>query len=132
MILIIDGLVVISSIPVYQDVNAALFAAIEIFIDTKVIDTILTGFDLSKATYIITKKPDEMADKIIHNLRRGATKINATGMYTNSEYDVLLVVVKTRETPRLKDIIRSVDPDSFAIMITASEVFGMGFKRYDQ
>jgi len=131
MILIIDGIVAFASIFVYGDVNAALFAVIQLFVDTKIIDTILTGFDLSKATYIITKKPDEVADKIMHELHRGTTKLNATGMYTGTEYGMLLVVVKTRETPQLKEIIRREDPDSFAIMLTANEVFGMGFKRYD-
>ncbi|MBQ3378513.1 MAG: YitT family protein [Clostridia bacterium] len=130
LIFIIDSIVVLLSIPVYGDINAALFAAIEIFIETKVIDALLTGFDMSKAAYIITKKPTQMSLNIINELHRSATAINAVGMYSGEEYSVLMVVVKTRETPRLKEIIKNADPSSFAVIISAGEVFGEGFKRY--
>jgi uncharacterized membrane-anchored protein YitT (DUF2179 family) len=66
----------------------------------------------------------------MNQLKGGVTLIKTTGMYTKNQRDMLLVVVKPKEAPRLKDLIKSIDEDSFVIMSQATEVFGMGFKRY--
>ena len=131
MILIIDGIVITFSAIVYNDINSALYSIISLYISTHLIDVILTGFDFARATYIITSKPHEMSQMIMNELKRGVTLVKSTGMYTKNDRDMLLVVVKPKETPRLKEIIKAVDEDSFAIMTQATEVFGMGFKRYN-
>lgn len=130
MILIIDAIIVVMAAIVYNNINNALYAIINLYITTHLIDMILTGFDFARATFIITNKPEEMSQFIMNELKRGVTLIKSTGMYTKNEKHMLLVVVKPKETPRLKEIIKAIDEDSFVIMAQATEVLGMGFKKY--
>jgi uncharacterized membrane-anchored protein YitT (DUF2179 family) len=60
-------------------------------------------------------------------LGRGVTSLPATGMYTKEEHAMLLCVVSKRQIMALRRIMKSIDPDSFAVMSTVSQVLGLGF-----
>ena len=66
----------------------------------KTIDFIVEGFDRSKAAMIITVKPDEICEALSNVFESGATKIDATGSYSNTSK----TVVYFHETIALKDI----------------------------
>jgi uncharacterized membrane-anchored protein YitT (DUF2179 family) len=50
MILIIDAVIIVFSAVVYNNINSALYAIINLYINTHLIDVILTGFDFARAT----------------------------------------------------------------------------------
>ena len=60
-------------------------------------------------------------------LSRGVTSIPATGMYTKEKHSMLLCVVSRRQVATLRRIMKSIDPDSFAVMSSVSQVLGLGF-----
>ncbi len=62
---------------------------------------------------------------------RGVTLLKGTGMYTNSKKDILLVVVKPNEIPRLKSIVKQYDESAFVVLVPASEIIGNGFEDLD-
>ena len=107
--------------------NKALYAIISIFVVSRVTDGILEGLKFSKLAYIITDHHDEVAKAIMTTLGRGATGLNATGMYSSREKKVLLCVVSKKEIVQVKEIVTGLDSRAFVIVSDAREVLGEGF-----
>ncbi len=112
--------------------EAAMYAALSLFISIKVIDAILEGLGMSKSAIIITRCGSEINEKLLYELGRGVTKIQGHGGYTGEGREVLLCVVTRQQTGRLKSIIYEVDPSAFLIIGNATEVHGEGFKKMQQ
>jgi uncharacterized membrane-anchored protein YitT (DUF2179 family) len=55
---------------------------------------------------------------------RGATAFKGVGQYSNSEKDILMVVVKPNETHILKSIVQQLDPTAFMVIVSANEIIG--------
>lgn len=108
-------------------IQMALYAIIAIYLTSKVADGIIDGLRFSKAAFIITNYPDELAALIIENLDRGLTGISATGMYSGDPKNMLFCVVSAKEIVRLKELAKSCDPNAFVIVTDVREVLGEGF-----
>ena len=104
-------------------------AAFEAFMEIRTYEALLNGSLSAVEFRIITDKPDEMANAIMHELSRGVTAIPATGMYTKITHTMLVCVVSKRQVTTLQRIMKTVDPDSFAITTKATQVLGLGFYR---
>ena len=123
---IIDGAVVVVGMYVFG-IHKALYAIIAVYLVTKVSDGLIEGLKFSKAVYIITEKPKEIAEMIMEDLDRGATGINAKGMYSGQDKLMLFVVVNKKEIVMLKEKVDEIDPQAFVIVTDAREVHGEGF-----
>jgi len=106
-----------------------LYALFLLFISARLIDAIIDGFDYARAVYIISDKHQEIADKIMNEMSRGATALKSRGLYRDVEREVVFTVVTIKELTTLTDHIKSVDPDAFVIINNVHEVVGEGFRR---
>lgn len=106
-----------------------LYALFLLFISARIIDAIIDGFDYARAVYIISDKHQEIADKIMNEMSRGATALKSRGIYRDVEREVIFTVVTIKELTTLTDHIKSVDPDAFVIINNVHEVVGEGFRR---
>jgi uncharacterized membrane-anchored protein YitT (DUF2179 family) len=127
ILLVIDGLVVLFAAIAYRSFLLGLYATVTIFITSKVVDTIIQGIQFSKAVFIISNYPDEISDRIMSEIDRGVTGLNGTGMYTKSEKKVLMCVLQRTQIPRLKRLVKEVDPKAFIVTTDVREVLGEGF-----
>ena len=133
IIFICNAIIISSSFFVYTDGDIAMrllpvmMAIFETYIESKTNDSITNGFHSAIEFRIITDKPDEMAEALMHELSRGVTAMPATGMYTKAEHTMLVCVISRRQVTTLRRIMQSVDPDSFAVMSSVSQVLGLGF-----
>lgn len=127
-LVLIDGIVVLSSGIINKNVETALYSAISLYIIVKVIDAVIEGFNYSKAFTIITTKENEIRDIIVNDIKRGVTILSGKGGYTSDKKSVLLVVVKRNQEVYLKKLIRNVDKNAFIIVSEVHEVLGEGFK----
>ena len=125
-ILIIDFFVIISS-GIAFDWELAMYAWIALFISSKVIDLIQEGFNYAKAVYIISVKAEEISQKILTEMERGVTLLEAEGRFTRHNKYVLLCVITRLEISRLKNIVHETDPRAFVIVHDVHEVLGEGF-----
>ena len=123
---IIDGAVVVVGMYVFG-IHKALYAIIAVYLVTKVSDGLIEGLKFSKAVYIITEKPEEIAGMIMEDLDRGATGINVKGMYSGQDKLMLFVVVNKKEIVMLKEKVDEIDPQAFVFVTDAREVHGEGF-----
>jgi uncharacterized membrane-anchored protein YitT (DUF2179 family) len=113
----------------FRDIEAGLYAIITIYVCGIVNDRILQGFDRASMCYIITDNAPEMLyHAISRELGRSVTLQHGTGMYQGSERNILMTVLRPRETWTLKQIVGELDPSAFVVMANATEVLGRGFK----
>lgn len=128
---VIDGLVVLMGLYVFG-LRPTLYAAVAIFVTTKVSDSFLEGFKSSKAALIITNRHEEVAKRLMVQMDRGVTGLDAKGMYTHEKKCVLYCVVSRKEIVVVKEIVNEVDPDAFVIVSDVREVLGEGFLEYSK
>ena len=105
----------------------ALYALINIFVSAKVVDLVLAGFGSAKACFIITGRAERIAERILHELDRGATLVPAKGAYSKEDRTVLISVVSNAEVIPLKRIVRSEDEKAFVFISDTHETLGEGF-----
>ena len=99
-----------------------------IFITGKAIDTTLEGASYHKALLIISKKHQEIREKILFDLERGGTYLKGEGMYTGEEKQIIYTVVSRREVAILEEFISKIDPDAFITVMETKEILGEGFQ----
>ena len=130
LMLAVDGCVVLFSAIVYKSIESAVYACIVIFVSTKIIDTILYGTDAGngKMFFIMSRKNDVIADRIIKEMDRGLTFLKSRSGYLKQDGEVLFCAVRRFEVFRISEIIREEDPDAFVIVGDAGEIAGEGFK----
>lgn len=128
---VLDGVIVLAGAWVFG-INHALYAIICIYLVAKVSDGILEGLKFSKLAYIISEHYEEIAKQIMKELDRGATGLDAVGMYSGEQKKVLFCVVSKKEIVKVKDIVRRIDSNAFMIVSDVREVFGEGFIENNQ
>jgi uncharacterized membrane-anchored protein YitT (DUF2179 family) len=108
--------------------EVALFALLSLFVSSKVVDFVQEGFSLSKAALIISnQKRDEITQKIMSELGRGATFLEGHGAYSGEKKGIIFCVVSQSQVTRLKSIVREIDSEAFVIVSNVGEVLGEGF-----
>lgn len=108
----------------------ALYAVITLYVSGLVVDTAMEGGGTVRTALIITAQPDQVAEKILGEMERGVTRMNATGAYTGTERVVLYCVVARSELQQLKDIVHDADKKAFMVVGVAYEALGEGFQPF--
>jgi uncharacterized membrane-anchored protein YitT (DUF2179 family) len=124
----VDSAIVLIALAAFQDWKIPLYSWIVIYITGKVIDMTIQGASYDKTLFIISDKYEEIREKLIVDLDRGGTLINAVGMYKGQEKKIIFTNVNRREVYMLRDFIEQIDPRAFITVIDANEILGNGFK----
>lgn len=130
LMLAVDGCIIIVSAFVYKSIESAVYACVVVFVSTQIIDTILYGTDVGngKMFFVISKKNEQIAARILTELDRGVTFIKSRGAYLRQEGEMLFCAVRRYEVFKISEIIRETDPEAFVIVGDAGEISGEGFK----
>ncbi|WP_373687656.1 YitT family protein [Virgibacillus proomii] len=123
---IVDGLVVISSIIVFN-IELTLFALMCIYITSKTIDIVQLQTAATKLIMIITENEERIQSLIQNELDRGLTKVRSVGGYSDQDKTMILCVAEKQEAVHLKKILQQEETESFVIFLNASEILGRGF-----
>jgi uncharacterized membrane-anchored protein YitT (DUF2179 family) len=126
VILIIDSIIVLSSLFIIEDTAKVLWSIISIYITTKVIDVILTGSLNKKVVYLVTQKTEELKQLITQELGPEGTILKGDGLFEGQEKRMILIVVEVTKLQRLRQMVKETDPDGFLIITEASEMLGRG------
>ncbi|WP_034671870.1 YitT family protein [Ectobacillus panaciterrae] len=122
-----DAAVIALSILTYLSYTQGMYTLVAVFIGARVIDFMQEGAYAAKGATVISDKNEEIAQKILSEMERGATFLKGVGTYTKAERNVLYCVVAKNEIVRLKNIIISVDPHAFVAVSDVHDVVGEGF-----
>ena len=81
LVLLVDLVVVLISAFVYRNYESPLYAIINIFVSSKLIDAVLYGADTGtgKMMFIISPKNKEIAQRIMTEISRGVTELRSRG-----------------------------------------------------
>lgn len=121
---------VISAAGIFIGVESALYALINIYVASVIIDVVMQGLNRAKACYIISNNSENIRQRLMAEMDRGLTIIEATGGYTMENRPVLLCVVNPAEVVNLKNVIQQEDARAFMFITEAYEVLGEGFKEF--
>lgn len=108
---------------VFNSWELPLYSIITYGAGLKTIDFIVEGFDRSKAAMIITTCPDEICKALSDSFGSGATKIDATGSYSNTSKTVVYFVLNRFQIGRMKTIVHETDPTAYITISDVADVF---------
>lgn len=97
------------------------------FISSFMANRRLQGGKTAYKFLIITRHAEEINREIVGHLKHSATKLIGTGVYSNTERDVLICVVSRHQIVDFEKILRNY-PDTFAFVETVNETIG-NFKK---
>lgn len=123
-----DTLVILAAGLVYGW-EGALYSAIALFTAGLATDYVLEGPSVIRTAMIITDKPDEISQRILANLQRGATSWKIKGEYTGVDRTMLYVTIARSQVRDLKDEVSHVDPNAFVVIGMGHAAYGAGFRR---
>ena len=106
------------------------YTTISIVVFTLMFDWVLYGGNSAKLVYIISDndKANTVCDRILKELDIGATYVDGKGAFTGNDKRIILCAVKRLYFPKLRDIVKAVDPNAFLIVTSAKEIYGEGYK----
>ena len=128
LILILDAMVVIAAAIVFKSAESALYAAILIFVSSKVVDYVTYGAGNGKMLLVFTDNAHKITDAITSQMTRGVSIVPVEGGYTGEKKNMLIIVLRSHEVSRVRGIIKKADPNTFTVITEAREIFGEGFK----
>ncbi|WP_375724032.1 YitT family protein [Arcobacter sp. KX21116] len=126
VILVIDFIIIFSSLFILNDTGKVLWSIISIYITAKVIDVILTGNLNKKVVYLVTQKTDLFKELIRNELGPQGTIIRGDGLFDNEDKKMILIVVKVDKLQKLRELVKKNDPEGFLIITEATEMLGRG------
>lgn len=141
-ILLADGIVVFSGLLVIgfglgtNDGTAAnscylsLYSLIAIFVTSRVLARVINGAKNDKLLFVISERElHPLHEYILKDLDRTATRIKSSGLYTNSDKEMIFIVVSYKEVQGIKQMIKQADPKAFVVVTDAYDAFGEGWKQ---
>ena len=131
-IIAVDSVIVLIGLIAFGDWAVPLYSWITIFVYGKVVNIMQEGLSTDRAVFIISSKPRELGDMIIHKLKRGGTFFHGKGVYNGEEREIVYTVVSARQVPRLREHIHTIDPNAFITILPANEILGKGFQSLNE
>ena len=131
MFLFILDFLVVAAAAVFIGSTQALYALINIYACSRVIDAVMMGFGGNKACFVMTEKWERVTRRIMDEVGRGVTHLEARGAYTGKQKPVVLCVTSRQEMTALKRIVQEEDESAFVFITDAHETLGEGFSRLD-
>ncbi len=128
LLIYVDSVIVLLGLVVFKDWAIPLYSLITIFVTGKIADLVLEGISYNKTVFIISEKHSQIKDKLLFGINRGGTYIQARGMYSNQEKNMIFTNVNRRELVALQEFIKEIDHDAFVTVLDAKDIIGDGFR----
>ena len=126
-LLAVDAVIACTSFFVFG-IKIGLFSMLGLFSKAFLVDRVIDSINSCKYFVAITDNVDEVTQYIKEELHHGATVTEAIGSYSHAKKYMVHTVCKRMEAIRLRKEIKSIDPYSFIIITTTSEIIGRGFR----
>lgn len=123
----IDCTIIASSYLLFHSIETILYGVAFTLVASYVCDYVINGTRQTVQFIIISKKYDEIADIINHQLNRGVTVIPGKGWYSKHGVDILIVLTRRYESQEVLSYIKRTDPDALVSQSFCHGVFGKGF-----
>jgi uncharacterized membrane-anchored protein YitT (DUF2179 family) len=127
VIMILDGLVIVLTGIVFQNMELALWSLIGIYTTSKMIDMILIGAGGQKIVHISSSKNlVELSNIINEQLQINGTLVNGHDLGNTEHKDIIFLMVDKNKLQSLKLLVLKYDENVKMIVMEATEVLGKG------
>ena len=89
----------------------------------KTIDYIVEGIDRSKSAMIVTTRPDEICAVLSEQFECGMTIIDAKGYYSNTDKNVVYIVINRFQVGKMRELVHREDKDAYISISDVADVF---------
>ena len=89
----------------------------------KTIDYIVEGIDRSKSAMIVTTRPDEICAALSEQFECGMTIIDAKGYYSNTDKNVVYIVINRFQVGKMRELVHREDKDAYISISDVADVF---------
>ncbi len=120
MIIVLDSIVVLLGLLVFQDWAVPLYSWFTIFVYGKVVEMFQTE-NPNRAVFIVSKKTQEIKDIIVNKMGMRGTFLHGRGMYEGKEKEIIFTIAERKDLPRLKNEVKEIDPNAFVSTMHASK-----------
>lgn len=127
LILAFDVVIIASSYLVFGEIEAIVYGYVSMGVVSYAIDLVLTGNKRSVQLFIFSKKAHEVADAIGREGQRGLTLVKGKGWYSQKDMDIVMIVVRKRESSHYFHVIKEIDDEAFISVGSVMGVYGKGF-----
>lgn len=107
---------------IFKDWHIAFGSLMTYIVAFKMIDLVIVGLDELKTMTIISSKPKELTEVIMHELGLGLTVMYGRGGYTGDAREILFVIVERLDLADLKELVLRTDPVAFMAIQNLHEV----------
>ena len=107
---------------IFRDWHIALRSLLTYVVAFKMMDIVIVGLDELKSVTIISSKPKELTQVVMHEMGLGLTVMYGRGGYSGNAHEILFVIVERLDLADLKDIILQKDPSAFIAVENLHEV----------
>ena len=76
---------------------------------------------------IVSAKAEEIREAILSRVDRGVTILHGEGGYLRNQTEIIMSIISNHELPKIENLARSIDPESFMVVSQVTEVWGRGF-----
>ena len=111
------------------DPDLVIASMIMVFVSSVAVDYCLSLFNQRKVVFVISERPDQLAEEIMGKLRIGATFLDGHGAYRKQPKKLLLTVINNIQLKRLEEIVFTNDPLALFIVENTFNVIGASFSR---
>ncbi len=122
VVLVINIFIFVAYGAIFQDWHIAFASLMTYIVAFKMLDLVIVGLDELKSVMIISSKPKDLTEVIMHELGLGLTIIYGRGGYTGDAREILFVIVERLDLADLKELILRVDPGAFITIENLHEV----------
>ena len=130
LLLIVDAMVILTSLIVFGNINLTLWGIVALFVSTFAVDWLIQKLNVSKLAFIVTDKGIEVAKELVSTSPRGVTIFDVTGAYTMEKKSTLMCALKENEIPQFQKKILQIDSEAFIIFSESQQIVGNGFHVY--
>ncbi|MCD4655720.1 YitT family protein [bacterium] len=127
-LLAIDFVVAISAGFFMKSMDIGMYSLLSVMINCYTIDAFVNVINVSRLVLVISTKTREISAAALKALNRGGTLLPFEGAYTGNTGSILMMVIRPRQTAKLREIVRKIDPRAFVIVNNVNRVAGEGFK----
>lgn len=129
MIMYCDIIIISSCYFIFHDWRRVVFGFATLIIMSFIMDYVINSARQSVQFLIFSKKYDEIAEAVTHNLHRGVTILDGTGWYSKQPVKVIVILAKRSQSINIFRLVKDIDPNAFVSQSNVVGVYGEGFDR---
>jgi uncharacterized membrane-anchored protein YitT (DUF2179 family) len=122
-ILLMNVVIITAGVFFLGDPSMVIYSIVSVYAISKMMDASLEGVSYYKGLIIVSKKHEEIKERVLQAIRRDIYYINEGDVSNNR---LLFTALSRREAAFLKEYVKSIDEEASVIIFNAQEYIGTG------